>query len=92
VSGEGSVPCFRRGVRLRYDEARGQWALLAPEKLFQPDETAAEILRLVDGARTISAIADDLAARFDAPRAVIAADVIATLDDLAARGALELRP
>ncbi len=90
MSGERDIPRFRRGVRFRFDQVREQWILLAPEKLFQPDETAAEILKLVDGVRSVGGIADNLAARFDAPRDRIAADVIATLDDLAARGALEL--
>ncbi|WP_198351003.1 pyrroloquinoline quinone biosynthesis peptide chaperone PqqD [Flavisphingomonas formosensis] len=88
--GEDALPRFRRGVRFRFDEIRQQWTLLAPEKLFLPDETGTEILKLVDGERSAGAIIDDLAARFDAPRDVIATDVLATLDDLAARGALTL--
>jgi pyrroloquinoline quinone biosynthesis protein D len=90
MSGEDNIPRFRRGVRFRFDAVRDQWVLLAPEKLFQPDETATEILKLVDGVRSVGGIADDLATRFVAPRALIAADVIATLDGLAARGALEM--
>jgi len=49
-----------------------------------------EILKLIDGARTITEIADNLAARFDAPRDVIVADVMATLDKLSERGAVQL--
>lgn len=90
MSGEERVPAFRRGVRLRHDTVRGAWVLLAPEKLFMPDETALEILKLVDGQRAIGAIIDDLVARFDAPREQIAADVIAALEDLACKGALSL--
>lgn len=85
-----TVPAFRRGVKFRFDTVREAWVLLAPEKLFMPDEIAVEILKLVDGARSIDAIVDDLAARFDAPRAEIATDVIATLEDLSTRGALQL--
>lgn len=55
-----------------------------------PDEIAVEILKLVGGARTIDAIVEDLAASFDAPRDVIATDVIAALEDLSTRGAVEL--
>lgn len=88
---EGSaIPAFRRGVKFRFDAVRGAWVLLAPERLFMPDEIAVEILKLVDGERSIDAIADDLAARFNAPRDVIAADVTAVLEDLAARGAVQL--
>ncbi|OJY63556.1 MAG: pyrroloquinoline quinone biosynthesis protein PqqD [Sphingobium sp. 66-54] len=85
-----TVPAFRRGVKFRFDTVREAWVLLAPEKLFMPDEIAVEILKLVDGARSIDAIVDDLAARFDAPRDEIATDVIATLEDLSTRGALQL--
>jgi len=80
------VPRFGRGMRLREDTARGQWVVMGPERMFVPDETALEVLRLVDGARSLDAIVDDLAARFAAPRAEIAADVAALLEDLAARG------
>lgn len=81
-----SVPRFAPGMKLREDTARGRWVVLGPERMFIPDEIALEVLRLVDGARSLDAIIDDLAARFDAPRAEIAADVAALLEDLAARG------
>lgn len=90
MSGESRVPRFRRGVRFRYDQVRGAWVLLAPEKLYVPDEVAVEILKLVDGERPIGAIADDLASRFDAPRELIVRDTAAALEDLSLRGALEL--
>ena len=60
--------------------------VLAPERAFVPDDTALEVLKLVDGARSVGAIADALAARFDAPREVIEADVLEMLRDLAERG------
>jgi pyrroloquinoline quinone biosynthesis protein D len=85
-----SVPRFKRGVKFRFDAVRDAWVLLAPEKLFMPDEIAVEILKLVDGARSLDAMIDDLAARFDAPRDLIATDVDAVLQDLSARGAIEL--
>jgi pyrroloquinoline quinone biosynthesis protein D len=44
------------------------------------------VLRLVDGARSVDAMVDDLAARFAAPRGEIMTDVVAMLDDLAAKG------
>ena len=82
----GSIPRLARGMRLREDKARGQWVVLGPERMFVPDEIALEILRLLDGARSVDALADDLVARFAAPRAEILADVLAMLDDLAAKG------
>lgn len=81
-----AVPRFKRGVRLREDAARGRWVVLAPERAFVPDDVALEVLKLVDGARSVGAIADALAARFDAPREVIEADITEMLRDLAERG------
>ena len=82
------TPRFAPGVRLHHDKARARWVVMAPERMFVPDETALEVLRLVDGARDVEAIVDALAVAFDAPRDVIAADVRAMLDDLVSRGAL----
>ena len=81
-----AIPRFARGMRLREDAARARWVVVGPERLFVPDEIALEILRLLDGSRSVEAIVDDLAARFDAPREAIAADVTALLDDLLAKG------
>jgi pyrroloquinoline quinone biosynthesis protein D len=82
------TPHFAPGVRLHHDKARERWVVMAPERMFVPDETALEVLRMVDGARDIDAIIDALAAKFDAPRDVIAADVRAMIEDLVVRGAL----
>jgi len=41
-----------------------------------------DVLRLIDGKRDIDNIVDELAARYDAPREVIAGDVVAMLQDL----------
>ena len=82
------VPVFRRGVKFRFDTVRDTWAVLAPERLFVPDEQAVEVLKLVDGARTLGDIAADLCARFDAPRDVVMADVATMLDDLAEKGVM----
>jgi pyrroloquinoline quinone biosynthesis protein D len=82
------IPRFARGVRLHEDKARGRWVVMAPERMFVPDETALEVLRLVDGMRDVEAILDALAAKFDAPREDIAADVRPMLEDLVAKGAL----
>ncbi len=90
MSGDLRVPRFRRGTRLRFDAVRDAWILLAPEKLFMPDAIAVEILKLVDGERTIGAIVDDLAGRFATPRAVIDRDVAEALEELARRGAVTL--
>ena len=85
-----AIPAFNRGFRLRHDQVRGAWVVLAPERLFMLDEPAVEVLKLVDGARTIPAIVDELATKYDAPRELIAADVQAMLQDLVEKGAIRL--
>jgi pyrroloquinoline quinone biosynthesis protein D len=87
---EAGVPRFCRGIKFRHDAVRGVWIVLGPERAFLPDEPAVEVLRLIDGARSLGGIIDDLAARFDAPRTVIAADVGAMLRDLSDKGAITL--
>jgi pyrroloquinoline quinone biosynthesis protein D len=75
-----------RHVKFRFDETRQAWVVLAPERLLLPDEPAVEILKLIDGARSVEAIVDELAARYAAPRETIAEDVVAMLQDLADKG------
>ena len=84
-----SVPRFPRGTRFRFDATRQAWLVLAPERLMMPDEIAVEVLKLVDASRSVDAIADALAAHFNAPREEILADIIALLQDLADDGVLE---
>jgi pyrroloquinoline quinone biosynthesis protein D len=85
---EQRVPAFRRGIKFRFDTVRDAWVVLAPERLFVPDAQAVEILKLVDGVRTLGAITDDLCARFDAPRDLVIGDVAVMLDDLAEKGVM----
>lgn len=82
------IPAFAPGVRLHHDRTRDRWVVMAPERMIVPDEIALEVLRLVDGVRTLDAIVDALAAKFAAPREEIAADVAELLDELAAKGML----
>ena len=85
-----AIPAYAPGVRLREDAVRGGWVVLAPERLFVPDEQAVEVLKLVDGSRSLSAIVDALAERYQADRELIAQDVVAMLQDLATKGAIRL--
>jgi coenzyme PQQ biosynthesis protein PqqD len=78
-------PRLARGVRLKYDEIRGEWLLLAPERVIKADAVAVEILQRCDGTAAFGAIVDDLAAQFSAPRARIETDVRALLEELAAK-------
>lgn len=87
---ESAVPHFGVGVRLHYDEVRKAWGLLAPERLFALDEQAAAILQLVDGERSLAGIIDELVARYQAPREVIAPDVVKMLRGLADKNVVHL--
>nr|WP_174512994.1 pyrroloquinoline quinone biosynthesis peptide chaperone PqqD [Methylocella tundrae] len=79
-----------RGVRLKQDETRGEWLLLAPERVVKVDAIAVAILQRVDGETTIETIVDDLAAAYAADRARIDADVRALLNGLAAKRMVDL--
>jgi coenzyme PQQ biosynthesis protein PqqD len=70
-----SVLLLPRGVKLQFNRARKEWFLLGPERVFEPDEVAVEILRLIDGKRTLGAIIGELARAFDAPADEIGRDV-----------------
>jgi pyrroloquinoline quinone biosynthesis protein D len=78
----GTVLGLAPHVRFRFDEVREAWVVLAPERLLLPDEQAVEILRLIDGKRAVDDIIDELAGRYDAPREIIASDVVAMLQGL----------
>jgi len=86
----GCTPRLPRGVRLKYDETRAEWLLLAPERVIKADAIAAEILKRCDGTLTLEAIVDDLARRFTADRARVEQDVRALLQDLAAKRLVDL--
>ena len=55
---------------------------------FAPDEIAVEVLQLCDGVRNVDQIVGVLAEKYTADRAIIGADVIAMLKDLAEKGFL----
>lgn len=85
---EASRPALPRHARLKFDDTRQRWVILAPERVLAPDEIAVEILQLCDGARDVAAIIDALAAKYTADRAEIGRDVVAMLQDLADKGFL----
>ena len=83
-----SVPRLPRGVRLQFDKLRDKWVVQAPERLFEPDAIAVEIIKRCNGEASVAAIVDDLAKTFEADRAVIERDVNALLQDLADKGVM----
>ncbi|MDJ0386639.1 pyrroloquinoline quinone biosynthesis peptide chaperone PqqD [Roseomonas sp. E05] len=85
-----AVPSLAPQVRLRHDAARGQWVLLAPERVVVLDEIAHAILSRLDGRTGIDEIATALAREYEAPVAEIAADVREALEDLQRKGLVRL--
>lgn len=83
------VPRLPRGVRMRFDRTRDRHVLLAPERTFDLDANAVAVLNLVDGTTSVSAIADRLGETYAADPRAIEADVLAMLNDLAAKRVLE---
>ena len=85
---EESRPVLPRHAKLKFDETRRVWVILAPERVLAPDEIAVEVLKLCDGQRSVGQMVDMLAEKYAAPREAIATDVIAMLQDLADKGFL----
>ena len=50
---EASRPILPRHAKLKFDQTRQVWVLLAPERVLAPDEIAVEVLRLCDGVRNV---------------------------------------
>ena len=85
---EASRPVLPRHARLKFDETRRVWVILAPERVLAPDEIAVEVLQLCDGVRSVADMIDQLATKYAALREAIATDVVAMLQDLADKGFL----
>src|SRR5258707_7187539 len=85
---EASRPVLPRHAKLKFDETRKVWVILAPERVLAPDEIAVEVLQLCDGVRNVADMVDQLAVKYAAEREAIAADVIVMLQDLADQGSL----
>jgi len=79
---EASRPVLPRHAKLKFDETRQVWVILAPDKI------AVEVLQLCDGVRSVAAMIDLLAEKYTADRAAISTDVVAMLQDLADKGFL----
>ena len=77
-------PRLAPGVRMRWDEVRERSVLLFPEGALALNSTAADVLELCDGRRTVDDIAAVLAARYGS--ADVREDVAQLLLDIASRG------
>jgi pyrroloquinoline quinone biosynthesis protein D len=79
---EAARPHLLRGVKLKNDEVRKIWVLLAPERYLRLNAISVDILQRCDGESDLAKIVDDLAAKYGADRAVIDNDVRALLNGL----------
>ena len=86
VLDEGAVLKLPRHAKLRFDKARETWIILAPERVFELDAIAHEVVSLCDGERSLAEVVDTLTEKFQAPREVIAKDVTEMLQGLADKG------
>ena len=57
---EENIPKLPRHAKLRYDEARKKWIINAPERVFELDEIAGEVMQLVNGVSSVSEIIDSV--------------------------------
>ena len=64
---EASRAILPRHAKLKFDETRKVWVILAPERVLAPDEIAVEVLQLCDGQRNVGNVADLLAANMLRP-------------------------
>lgn len=87
VLGPDSVPRLPRHAKLRFDKARERWIINAPERVFELDDTAGEVMQLLDGERSLDAVVENLCERYgQAPPDVIRKDVTEMLQGLADKG------
>jgi pyrroloquinoline quinone biosynthesis protein D len=77
-------PRLATGARLRYDEVREEHVLLIPEGAVRLNPTAAEVLGLCDGERSLDDIVGALAARYGG--ADLRDDVVELVDAMAQKG------
>jgi pyrroloquinoline quinone biosynthesis protein D len=79
-------PRLVTGVRLRYDEVREEHLLLVPEGAVRLNPTAAEVLGLCDGERSLEDIVGVLSERYDGSD--VGDDVRGLVDAMTQKGLL----
>ena len=79
-------PRLVTGARLGYDDVREEHILLIPEGVVRLNPTAAAVLELCDGDRSLDDIAGALSARYEG--ADLRDDVVELVDAMAQKGLL----
>lgn len=70
-----SRPHLLKGVKLKNDQVRKTWVLLAPERFLKLNAISVDILRRCDGQAALASIVDELSTAYAADRAVVDRDV-----------------
>jgi pyrroloquinoline quinone biosynthesis protein D len=85
-------PSLARSARLRFDRLRGSYLLLAPERGLRLNASAAAILMLCDGRRSVLQIAQGLVPAESEPSVLqqVTLDVATLVEQLAQRGLLKV--
>lgn len=83
-----SILSLSPGVRMKYDEVRECNMLLMPECIVKLNNSASEVLELVDGKRTVAQIYAELAALYEDE--TLHKDLAEFLTDALVRGWIEI--
>lgn len=80
-------PRLSKRARLQWDPVRQRQVILVPEGVLVLNETAAEILALCDGQRSVAMLAAELGARYGLE---VEQDILHLLDRLVTRRVVEV--
>jgi pyrroloquinoline quinone biosynthesis protein D len=78
------IPKLSPMHRLQYEVVQERWVLLYPEGMVRLNSSAGDVLRRIDGMRTVDAVVDDLRQAY--PDADLRDDVLQFLDEAQERG------
>jgi len=79
-------PRLAAKAKLRFDRKAGKTMLLYPEKGLVLNDTAADVLKLCTGERTVRSIVDELAKKYNQDSSVIEREVLVLLNSMTERG------
>ena len=81
---DDQIPALPNGFRFQWEPAQDSHVILYPEGMKVLSETAAEIVQLCDGKKTVSNIIETLSEKF--PGVELRADVLEFLQDAKTEG------
>ena len=74
-----SIPKLSNHIKLHHDKVRGQWVLLAPERVLELVGPAADIIKQCNGVNSVEEIINLMCSEYNASRDEIQSDVIEML-------------